>query len=207
MFTGIITDVGEIFAVTERDTGVRLRVATSYDPDTIAMGASIAHAGICLTAIEMGRLNDGRGYFDVEASEETLRCTTLGAWRAGTKVNLERALGIGAELGGHIVTGHVDGIGEVISAESEGDSLVVAIRAPGDLAPYIAAKGSIALDGVSLTVNSVADSGDGAEFTINLIPHTAEVTTFDAIAPGRPVNIEIDVLARYLGRMAKFATS
>jgi len=199
MFTGIITDVGEIFAVTERDTGVRLRVATSYDPDTIAMGASIAHAGICLTAIEMGRLNDGRGYFDVEASEETLRCTTLGAWRAGTKVNLERALGIGAELGGHIVTGHVDAIAEIVTREDVADMSVFRLKVPQELKKFVAAKGSVALDGTSLTVNSVEDD----EFTVMLIPHTLEVTTWGARQAGDTVNFEVDLMARYAARLAE----
>ena len=191
MFTGIITDVGRIEAAEQRGD-LRLRIATRYDMATVDLGASIACSGVCLTVVAKGE-----GWFAVDLSQETLSRTAPDLWNEGGRLNLERALKVGDELGGHIVTGHVDGLGEIVSAEPVGDSTVVRIAAPEALAPYIAAKGSISLDGVSLTVNEV----DGTIFSINLIPHTARETTFDAVPVGRKLHIEIDILARYLGRM------
>ena len=199
MFTGIITDVGTVQLVTKRgDTTIK--VATAYDPATIPLGASIACSGACLTVIAKGG-REGEGWFSVEASAETLSKTTLGSWVAGTQVNLERSLKVGEEIGGHIVSGHVDGIGDVVSVTPEGDSTRFKIRAPKPLAKFIAAKGSIALDGTSLTVNEV----DGSTFGVNIIPHTSKVTTWRGIKPGGKLNIEIDMLARYLARLKEFA--
>jgi riboflavin synthase len=199
MFTGIITDVGAVQLVTKRgDTTIK--IATAYDPAAIAIGASIACSGACLTVIAKGG-REGEGWFSVEASAETMSKTTLGAWAVGTRVNLERSLKVGEEIGGHIVSGHVDGVGDVTSVTAEGDSTRIKIRAPKQLAKFIAAKGSIALDGTSLTVNEV----DGNTFGVNLIPHTAKVTTWGDIKAGDKVNIEIDMLARYLARLKEFA--
>jgi riboflavin synthase len=206
MFTGIITDIGTIRKAEQRGD-LRLEIACHYDMATVDLGASIACSGACLTVVDKGVDEGGEGWFAVDLSAETVARTAQGQWNEGARLNLERALKVGDELGGHIVTGHVDGIGEIISAEPKGDSTVITIRAPAELAPYIAAKGSIALDGVSLTVNDVADKGGTTEFTINLIPHTAEMTTFDQVVSGRPVNIEIDILARYLGRMKHAITA
>ena len=195
MFTGIITDIGRITGIEQRGD-MRLRVGTAYDTASIDLGASIACSGVCLTVVDKGP-----EWFAVEVSAETLSRTAQ-AWGEGTPLNLERALRVGDALGGHIVTGHVDGVGTVVEVTPEGDSTRIVIEAPAALAPYIAAKGSIALDGVSLTVNQVEDLPGGAvRFGINVIPHTQEMTTFGDIAPGRALNIEIDVLARYLGRM------
>jgi len=195
MFTGIITDVGRILG-TETRGDLRVRIGTAYDTASIDLGASIACSGVCLTVVDKGP-----GWFAVDVSAETLS-RTADHWATGRALNLERALRVGDELGGHIVTGHVDGVGTVESVAPEGDSTRVTIAAKRALAPYIAAKGSIALDGVSLTVNEIADAPDGGvRFGINIIPHTAEQTTFADLAPGRLLNIEIDVLARYLGRM------
>ncbi len=191
MFTGIVTDIGRVEATEERGD-LRVRIACGYDTDGIDLGASIACSGVCLTVVEKGS-----NWFAVDASAETRARTPTDQWRAGTPLNLERALRVGDELGGHIVTGHVDGIGRVLSVTPDGGSLRVAINVPADLAPYIAAKGSVSLDGVSLTVNTV----DGHDFTVNIIPHTAAQTTLEQVAEGRELNIEIDVLARYLGRM------
>ncbi|MDB5717280.1 MAG: riboflavin synthase subunit alpha [Sphingomonas bacterium] len=196
MFTGIITDIGRIVAV-ERRGDLRVRIACAYDTDTIDLGASIACSGVCLTVVDKGP-----GWFAVDVSAETLSRTAHGQWNEGLRFNLERALKLGDELGGHIVTGHVDGIGEVVSAAPEGDSLRVVVAAGAEVAPYLAAKGSITVDGISLTVNDVEDlDGGGVRFGLNIIPHTAAMTTLDRIEPGRAVNLEIDVLARYLGRM------
>lgn len=195
MFTGIITDIGTIRNAEQRGD-LRLVVETAYDTTTVDLGASIACSGVCLTVVDKGP-----GWFAVDVSGETRSRTADGQWLAGSRLNLERAMKLGEELGGHIVTGHVDGIGTVVSVEPEGDSHRVVIAAPVDLAPFIAPKGSIALDGISLTVNTVADDAAGTRFSINIIPHTAEMTTFSTLEPGRPLNIEIDVLARYLGRM------
>jgi len=199
MFTGIITDVGTVDLIAKRgDTTIK--IATAYDPATIPIGASIACSGACLTVIAKGG-RAGKGWFSVEASAETLSKTNLGDWKVGTRVNLERSLKVGEEIGGHIVSGHVDGLGDVVSVAPEGDSTRIKIRAPKQLAKFIAAKGSIALDGTSLTVNEV----DGNTFGVNIIPHTAKVTTWGGIKPGDKLNIEIDMLARYLARLKEFA--
>ncbi|WP_188237792.1 riboflavin synthase [Sphingopyxis sp. LK2115] len=200
MFTGIITDIGTILAHEDRgDT--RLVIGTAYDTATIDLGASIACSGACLTVVDKGR--DGTGHwFAIDASAETLARTAPGMWDAGRRLNLERALKVGDELGGHIVTGHVDAVGRIVAAERVGDSVKLTVEAPAALAPHIAPKGSITLDGVSLTVNEVADQPDGSvHFTLNIIPHTQAMTTLDEVAAGRPVNLEIDILARYLARM------
>ena len=199
MFTGIITDVGEVIAVEKRgDT--KFTIATHYDPASITIGASICCSGCCLTAIATGKLQDGRGTFDIEASAETLSKTTLASWKKGTPINLERSLKIGDELGGHIVSGHVDGLAEIISIIPEGDSLRFVFRVPDTLARYIAPKGSVALDGTSLTVNEV----DGVTFGVNIIPHTQAVTTWGHAKTGDLVNVEIDMLARYVARLSEF---
>ena len=195
MFTGIITDIGTIRNAEQRGD-LRLVVETAYDTATVDLGASIACSGVCLTVVDKGP-----GWFAVDVSGETRSRTANGQWRPGSRLNLERAMKLGEELGGHIVTAHVDGIGTVVSVDPEGDSQRVVVAVPADLAPFIAPKGSIALDGISLTVNTVEDDADGTRFAINIIPHTAEMTNFSTLAPGRPINIEIDVLARYLGRM------
>ena len=196
MFTGIVTDVGEIIAVEDRGDRA-FRIATVYDPGTIAIGASIACAGACLTVVERRLRPDGRGEFTVEASAETLSKTTLGDWRPGTRVNLERALKAGDELGGHIVSGHVDGVGRVEGVRQEGQSRRFLISAPADLARFIAGKGSVTLDGTALTVNEVEDS----RFGVNLVSHTLSVTTWGSATRGNRVNIEIDLLARYVARL------
>jgi riboflavin synthase len=199
MFTGIITDVGTVQLVQKRGDTM-IKIATAYDPATIAIGASIACSGPCLTVTAKGG-REGDAWFAVEASAETLSKTTLGAWGVGTRVNLERSLKVGEEIGGHIVSGHVDGVGEVVSVAAEGDSTRIRIKAPKHLAKFIAAKGSIALEGTSLTVNDV----DGAVLGVNIIPHTSKVTTWGAIKAGDRINIEIDMLARYLARLKEFA--
>ena len=200
MFTGIITDIGTILAREDRgDT--RLVIGTAYDTDTIDLGASIACSGACLTVVDKGLDATGH-WFAIDASGETLVRTAPGMWDQGRRLNLERALKIGDELGGHIVTGHVDAVGTIVSVIPVGDSVGVTVSAPAELAPHIAAKGSITVDGISLTVNEVTDQPDGsAHFTLNIIPHTQEMTTLNEAAAGRPVNLEIDVLARYLARM------
>ena len=200
MFTGIITDIGTIRAREDRgDT--RLVIGTAYDVDGIDLGASIACSGACLTVVDKGT-DTGGNWFAIDASAETLARTAPGMWDAGRRLNLERALKVGDELGGHIVTGHVDAVGRIVAVDPVGDSVRVTVEAPAALAPHIAAKGSITLDGVSLTVNDVADQPDGAaHFTLNIIPHTQAMTTLDEAAAGRPVNLEIDILARYLARM------
>ena len=200
MFTGIITDIGTVRSREDRgDT--RLVIGTRYDTGTVYLGASIACSGACLTVVDKGRDADG-AWFAIDASAETLACTAPGMWDAGRRLNLERALKVGDELGGHIVTGHVDAVGTIVSVAPVGDSVTVTVAAPAALAPHIAPKGSITVDGVSLTVNDVTDQPDGsAHFTLNIIPHTQEMTTLDEAAGGRPVNLEIDILARYLARM------
>ncbi len=200
MFTGIVTDIGIIRAVELRgDT--RITIGCSYDPDRIEMGASIACSGCCLTVVAKGSDADGH-WFAVDASAETLARTASGMWLAGRRLNLERALKVGDELGGHIVTGHVDGTGDVRGIREDGGSHRLTISVAAALAPYMAAKGSVTVDGVSLTVNDVADQPDGrAEFMLNIIPHTWAVTTLGGLQVGQSVNIEIDVLARYLARM------
>ena len=201
MFTGLVTDVGTIRRREERGD-IRIEVACTYDMETVPLGASIACSGACLTVVDKGP-----DWFAAEISSETERRTAAGLWDEGGRLNLERSLKLGEEIGGHIVTGHVDGIGTILSAERSGGSVEARIAAPAALAPCIAPKGSIALDGVSLTVNEVEDRGDAVEFTINVIPHTAEMTTLDTLEPGRELNVEIDVLARYLERMRKFNAS
>lgn len=201
MFTGIITDVGRVLTVEEAgDT--TLRIATAYDLAGIALGASIACDGVCLTVVAKG--DDGpQGWFAVQASAETLSKTTLGGWRPGRPINLERALRVGDELGGHIVSGHVDGTAEITALRPEGDSLRITFRAPDALAGFLAPKGSVALDGTSLTVNEV----EGATFGVNLIPHTRSVTTWGDVRTGDRVNLEIDTLARYVARLRDWQTS
>jgi riboflavin synthase len=196
MFTGIVTDVGRIRSVRQTNRDRRYEVETAYDTATIDLGASISHAGCCLTVVEKGP-----GWFAVEVSEETLSKTTLGDWDEGTAVNLERAARLGDEMGGHVVSGHVDGVGEVLSIEPEGGSHRYRIRAPRPLHRYIAAKGSIAVEGVSLTVNEVEDD----VFGLNIIPHTWDVTSLGRLKPGSRVNLEIDMLARYLARWQETA--
>lgn len=196
MFTGIITDIGTIVSAEQRGD-LRLVIGTAYDMDSVAIGASIACSGVCLTVVEKAD-----SWFAVDASAETVSRTASGMWAAGNRLNLERALKVGDELGGHIVTGHVDGIGQSVASEQVGDSWQVTISAPATLAAYIAAKGSITVDGVSLTVNQLDDQTDGTvQFMLNIIPHTAAMTTLNALPIGREVNLEIDVLARYLKRM------
>ncbi|MDV3458536.1 riboflavin synthase [Sphingomonas sp. HF-S4] len=195
MFTGIVTDIGTIAAATQQGD-LRVDVTTAYDVDTIDLGASIACSGVCLTVVDKA---PGRVGFDVSA--ETVSRTAADMWREGRRLNLERALRLGDELGGHIVTGHVDGIGTVAEWREEGGSHRLVIAAGKELAPYVAAKGSITVDGVSLTVNSLEDTPDGVNLHLNIIPHTAAVTTFGDIQSGQAVNLEIDVLARYLQRM------
>jgi riboflavin synthase len=191
MFTGIITDVGRVRSI-ETNGDTRLVIETAYDTREIDIGASIACAGPCLTVTDKDE-----GWFAVDASAETLSKTTLGDWAEGTRVNLERALKVGDEMGGHIVTGHVDGIAVVISVTPEGDSQRFVLEAPKEYARYVAPKGSVTLDGVSLTVNEV----DGNQFGVNIIPHTQAATTFGDLKPGDRVNFEIDVLARYVDRL------
>ena len=196
MFTGIVTDVGRVRAVRDTNRDLRFEIETRFDLSTIDLGASISHAGCCLTVVEKGD-----NWFAVEISGETLSLTTLGDWKVDRPVNLERAARVGDELGGHIVSGHVDGVGEVISVESEGGSHRVRIRAPRPLHRFIAPKGSITVDGVSLTVNEVEDD----VFGVNLIPHTWDVTTLGGLVAGSRVNLEIDMLARYLARWRETA--
>ena len=198
MFTGIVTDIGTIERV-EALADTRVVIGTRYDTTTIDLGASISCSGVCLTVIDKGP-----NWFAVDVSGETISRTAQGQWTADRKLNLERALKLGEELGGHIVTGHVDGIGEVESVTEEGGSHRVRIKAGPDIAPFVAPKGSITLDGVSLTVNEVEDGPHGVTFGVNIIPHTAAVTTFGSLAAGDPINIEIDVLARYLQRMEHY---
>lgn len=200
MFTGIVTDVGTVSAITPMDEGVKLRIDTVYDPKTIDMGASISHAGVCLTVTGLPGEGSNERWFEVEAWEEALRLTTVSSWVEGTKVNLERALKIGDELGGHIVSGHVDGTAEILSVEPEGEAVRIRLRAPEHLARFVAPKGSVALDGTSLTVNAV----DGADFDILLIRHTLGVTSWGERKAGDRVNFEVDTMARYAARLAEF---
>ena len=196
MFTGIVTDVGTVRSV-ERRGDLKLQVTTAYDLGTVDLGASICCSGVCLTVVDKGE-----DWFAVDVSGETVSKTAADRWREGARLNLERALRLGDELGGHIVTGHVDAVGEVVGVCAEGDSTRIGIRAPADLGPMIAAKGSITVDGVSLTVNDVRDAEDGStHFSVNIIPHTAQRTTLGNLQRGQQLNVEVDVLARYLGRM------
>jgi riboflavin synthase len=196
MFTGIVTDVGEVLTASPRETGMRFRIATAYDPETIALGASIACGGPCLTAVERG-IEGNRSFFDVEASPETLARTTLGSWRQGTRVNLERSLKLGDELGGHLVSGHIDGVAMIVERRDEGDMARFTFDAPPELARFIAEKGSVSLDGTSLTVNAVS----GRRFDVMIIPHTLAVTTWSERQAADSVNLEIDTLARYVARL------
>ena len=199
MFTGIITDIGTVRRAEQRGD-LRLIIATGFDTGTIDLGASIACSGACLTVVDKG-IDQGADWFAVDVSAETVTCTASGHWAKGARLNLERALKLGDELGGHLVTGHVDAVGTVAAVEPDGASRRVTISAPNKLGALIAAKGSITLDGVSLTVNDVADGDGSARFTVNIIPHTAAHTTLGALAAGDAVNLEIDILARYLDRM------
>ena len=191
MFTGIVTEVGRVRAI-QGNGDTRIEIATESDTGDLAVGASVSCSGACLTVIDKGP-----GWFAVDASAETLARTTIGGWKEGTAVNLERPLRIGDEMGGHVVSGHVDGVARVLEATPQGDSLGVLFEAPESLARYIAPKGSVTIDGVSLTVNDV----DGARFGVNVIAHTRAVTTLGGLAPGDPTNLEIDMLARYVARL------
>lgn len=200
MFTGIVTAIGKVTASEQRGD-LRVTVSCPYDPATIAIGASIACSGACMTVVEKGGVA-GDAWFAVDVSAESVSCTVPGMWDTGSELNLETALRLGDELGGHIVTGHVDAVGEIAQIVPEGDSTRLTIIAPAELAPYIAPKGSIAVDGVSLTVNEVNDQANGSvHFGLNIIPHTADVTTLGALHQGDSVNLEIDTMARYLKRM------
>jgi riboflavin synthase len=201
MFTGIVTSIGTITSVEQRGD-LRLTIACDYAMDGVAIGASIACSGCCLTVVDKGAGHEQVGWFSVDASAETVSKTAPGMWAERAQLNLERALKVGDELGGHIVTGHVDGVGHVVAVSEDGGSHRVTIAIPTALAPFVAPKGSITVDGVSLTVNEVVDQADGTcHFTVNIIPHTWEVTTLGTLAVGASVNIEIDTLARYLKRM------
>jgi riboflavin synthase len=198
MFTGIVSDVGRVVRVVERNDVRRLSIASVYDPATIASGASINCAGICLTVVSVASGDHG-AVFDVEAAPETLTVTNAGRWKVGTRVNLERALRVGDELGGHLVSGHVDGLAVIVSREDVGETTRFTFRAPHDLARFIAPKGSVCLDGTSLTVNGV----DGDQFDCLLIPHTLQVTTWGERKAGDGVHIEVDTIARYVARLVQ----
>jgi riboflavin synthase len=200
MFTGIVTDVGKVEKITPLAEGLRLRVATAYDPKTIDIGASISHSGVCLTVVTLPDTGSNDRWYEVEAWEEALRLTTIATWKEGTRVNLELALKIGDELGGHIVSGHVDGMAEIVAIEPEGDATRFRLRVPEEFARFVAPKGSVALDGTSLTVNAVS----GCDFDILLIRHTLEVTTWGDRKVGDKINFEIDTMARYAARLAEF---
>jgi riboflavin synthase len=196
MFTGIVTDVGMVRSAEQRGD-LRLQITTRYDTSTIDLGASIACSGVCLTVVDKGD-----DWFAVDVSGETLSKTAADHWHEGAKLNLERPLRVGDEIGGHIVTGHVDGVAKVVDVHPDGDSLTIGVGAPASLAQMIVCKGSVTLDGVSLTVNRARDAEDGSvEFTVNIIPHTARETTLGELAAGRQLNVEVDVLARYIARL------
>jgi len=197
MFTGIITDIGEVIAI-KKNGDTRFDIACADDPDTIDIGASICCAGACMTVIEKGKSNCN--WFAVEVSAESLSKTTLGDWSAGSRLNLERSLRAGDEMGGHVVSGHVDGVGEIVAIDDEGDSKRFIFEVPNELARFIAPKGSVTLNGTSLTVNEV----DGNRFGVNIIPHTQTVTTWGGAFVGERINVEIDMLARYVARLAEF---
>lgn len=203
MFTGIVTDVGKVVAVAEHDAVRRLSIASAYDPDTIAVGASVACAGICLTVVACAKGPNGGSAFDVDLAPETLRVTTASDWQAGTLVNLERSLRIGDELGGHLVSGHIDGVAQVVARAELGDATQFAFAVPRQLARFIAPKGSVALDGTSLTVNGVSDN----RFDCMLIPHTLQVTTWAGRQVGDRVHLEVDQIARYVARLAEAAAN
>jgi riboflavin synthase len=197
MFTGIVTDIGEVRSVNPRaDNLHRVTIACRYPRAELIDGASMACSGVCMTIVGAGE-EDGRSWFAVDAAAETLACTTVGRWRYGTKVNLERSLKLGDELGGHLITGHVDGLASVVAREDMTDMARFLLRAPAELARFIARKGSVALDGVSLTVNTV----EGGTFSVLIIPHTLAVTTFDAVAKDDDLNLEVDTMARYAARL------
>lgn len=200
MFTGIITDIGRIARLTKLDQGLRIRVETGYDPAGIEIGASIACSGPCLTVTGLPEAGDNGKWFEVEAWEEALRLTTIGTWREGAPVNLERSLKIGDELGGHLVSGHVDGMAEIIAVRDEGEARRFTLRAPRDLARFIAPKGSVALDGTSLTINAV----EGTDFDVLLIRHSLGVTTWGERKQGDWVNLEVDQMARYAARLSDY---
>ncbi|MFL6735332.1 MAG: riboflavin synthase [Sphingomicrobium sp.] len=197
MFTGIVTDIGTVRSAEQRGD-LRLTIGCSYDLTDVDLGASIACSGVCLTVVDKGD-----DWFAVDVSDETVSRTAAEMWKAGARLNLERSLRMGDELGGHIVTGHIDGVAEVLGVEAEGGSVRLDFAVPAELGRSIAAKGSIALDGASLTVNAVKDVGDAAHFTVNVIPHTATHTNLGNLAVGRQCNVEIDILARYLARMVQ----
>lgn len=203
MFTGIVTDVGTVAALEPLDQGIRLRIATAYDPATIDIGASIACSGVCLTVVALPEPGSAERWFEVEAWEEALRLTCASSWRVGTKLNLERALKIGDELGGHIVSGHVDGKARIVARKSEGDAVRFTLDAPRALARFIAQKGSVALDGTSLTVNGV----DGTRFDVLLIQHSLSVTTWGERREDDEVNLEIDTMARYAARLLEMQSA
>jgi riboflavin synthase len=199
MFTGIVSDIGEVIAMQPEGDGLhRLKIACGYDRASIAIGASIACSGVCLTVVGTGE-EGTRTWFAADAAAETLKVTTAGRWKAGSKLNLERALRQGDELGGHMVSGHVDGLAEVLSRQDGSDSARLTLRAPAALSRFIATKGSVTLDGVSLTVNTVA----GDDFSVLIIPHTLQVTTLGTLHAGDTINLEVDMLARYAARMAE----
>ena len=200
MFTGIITDIGTVVSSETSPSGRRLVVVCAYDPERIDMGASICCSGACMTVVEKGRGHAGRGWFAVDVSPESLARTTLGDWREGTRVNLERSLAMGTELGGHLVTGHVDAVAAVTERADEGGTARFTFEVPANLARFIAEKGSVALDGTSLTVNSVA----GNAFSVTLIPHTLGVTTWGEKHAGDNINLEVDLMARYAARLMEF---
>ncbi|MEM8635618.1 MAG: riboflavin synthase [Pseudomonadota bacterium] len=198
MFTGLVTDIGTIRKAEHRNGLTRFEVESRYPASDVEMGASIMHSGVCLTVVDFGETDEGGSWWAVEAVPETLDRTVLGSWQAGSNANLEKSLKLGDELGGHFVFGHVDGVGEIVSVEQEGESYRVTIRPPSDIARYFATKGSAAIDGVSLTVADALPNGD---FQVAVIPHTWEVTTLGNLQPGTRVNLEIDMLARYVARM------
>lgn len=200
MFTGIVTDIGTVERIVPLNEGIRLRIATNYDPATIEIGASISHSGVCLTVTALPEEGSNERWFEVEAWEEALRLTTIGSWQETARINLERALKIGDELGGHIVSGHVDGTAEILSVEEEGEATRFRLRAPDHLARFVAPKGSVALDGTSLTVNAVS----GTDFDVLLIRHSLQVTTWGERKAGDRVNFEVDTMARYAARLAEF---
>jgi riboflavin synthase len=201
MFTGIVTDIGTVAAATPLDQGIKLRIETAYDPQTIDIGASISCGGVCLTVVSLPDGGSNARWFEVEAWEEALRLTTAANWQAGTHVNLERALKIGDELGGHIVSGHVDGTAEIVARQDEGEAVRFTLEAPEHLAKFIAPKGSVALDGTSLTVNKI----ERTRFDVLLIHHSLAVTTWGERQVGDRVNLEVDTMARYAARLAEAA--
>ncbi|MGH6860656.1 MAG: riboflavin synthase [Phyllobacterium sp.] len=203
MFTGIVTDIGRVGQVKPLNEGVLLRIETNYDPGTIEIGASISCSGICLTVTTLPEKGSNARWFEVEAWEEALRLTSIKDWKSGTRINLERSLKLGDEMGGHLVSGHVDAMAEIVEREEEGDAVRFTLRVPENLARFIAPKGSVALDGTSLTVNAV----NGNEFDVLLIRHSLEVTTWGERRKGDSLNIEIDQMARYAARLAEYPKS